>query len=102
MIGGDGSLTGANLFRQEWGGLLEELVKSGFCPFSLYKKYTKRNTAPSNWLYHGHLRLIILAFVLYCIDEGTQPKHYLKRSTCLTNVLRVLVFCPCLDRAYHC
>ncbi|XP_044290366.1 ATP-dependent 6-phosphofructokinase, liver type isoform X2 [Varanus komodoensis] len=27
VIGGDGSLTGANIFRTEWGGLLEELVK---------------------------------------------------------------------------
>ncbi|XP_053322265.1 ATP-dependent 6-phosphofructokinase, platelet type isoform X2 [Spea bombifrons] len=29
VIGGDGSLTGANLFRTEWSGLLEELVKNG-------------------------------------------------------------------------
>jgi len=29
VIGGDGSLTGANLFRQEWSSLLEELVKDG-------------------------------------------------------------------------
>lgn len=29
VIGGDGSLTGANLFRQEWSSLLEELVKLG-------------------------------------------------------------------------
>lgn len=28
-IGGDGSLTGANLFRQEWSSLLDELVKTG-------------------------------------------------------------------------
>jgi 6-phosphofructokinase 1 len=28
-IGGDGSLTGANQFRQEWGHILEELVGSG-------------------------------------------------------------------------
>jgi len=28
-IGGDGSLTGANLFREEWSGLLDELVISG-------------------------------------------------------------------------
>ncbi|KAH8858100.1 ATP-dependent 6-phosphofructokinase [Schistosoma japonicum] len=27
VIGGDGSLTGANLFRAEWSGLLEDLVK---------------------------------------------------------------------------
>uniref|UniRef100_A0A646QIL3 ATP-dependent 6-phosphofructokinase n=1 Tax=Hemiscolopendra marginata TaxID=943146 RepID=A0A646QIL3_9MYRI len=29
VIGGDGSLTGANLFRQEWSSLLEELLKDG-------------------------------------------------------------------------
>ncbi len=29
VIGGDGSLTGANLFREEWGGLLAELVADG-------------------------------------------------------------------------
>ncbi|KAG1680856.1 ATP-dependent 6-phosphofructokinase [Nymphon striatum] len=29
VIGGDGSLTGANLFREEWSSLLEELIKIG-------------------------------------------------------------------------
>jgi 6-phosphofructokinase 1 len=29
VIGGDGSLTGANLFRQEWSSLLEDLVNQG-------------------------------------------------------------------------
>ncbi|MFN8567643.1 MAG: 6-phosphofructokinase [Kouleothrix sp.] len=29
VIGGDGSLTGANLFRQEWPSLLSELVEQG-------------------------------------------------------------------------
>ncbi|XP_067108913.1 ATP-dependent 6-phosphofructokinase, platelet type isoform X7 [Osmerus mordax] len=29
VIGGDGSLTGANLFREEWSGLLEELIQQG-------------------------------------------------------------------------
>ncbi|XP_011178792.2 ATP-dependent 6-phosphofructokinase-like [Zeugodacus cucurbitae] len=29
VIGGDGSLTGANIFRQEWSGLLDDLVASG-------------------------------------------------------------------------
>jgi 6-phosphofructokinase 1 len=29
IIGGDGSLTGANIFRQEWPSLIAELVKSG-------------------------------------------------------------------------
>lgn len=29
VIGGDGSLTGANLFRQEWAGLLDELLEKG-------------------------------------------------------------------------
>ena len=29
IVGGDGSLTGANEFRMEWPELLEELVKEG-------------------------------------------------------------------------
>lgn len=29
VIGGDGSLTGANLFRKEWAGLLDELLEKG-------------------------------------------------------------------------
>ena len=29
IVGGDGSLTGANLFRQEWTGLLAEMVEKG-------------------------------------------------------------------------
>ncbi|XP_061879059.1 ATP-dependent 6-phosphofructokinase, platelet type-like isoform X1 [Entelurus aequoreus] len=29
VIGGDGSLTGANLFREEWSGLLDELLQQG-------------------------------------------------------------------------
>ena len=29
VIGGDGSLTGANMFRKEWSSLLDELVRSG-------------------------------------------------------------------------
>ncbi|XP_016526979.1 ATP-dependent 6-phosphofructokinase, platelet type-like isoform X1 [Poecilia formosa] len=29
VIGGDGSLTGANLFREEWSGLLNELIEQG-------------------------------------------------------------------------
>lgn len=29
VIGGDGSLTGANQFRTEWSGLLVDLVRAG-------------------------------------------------------------------------
>lgn len=29
VIGGDGSLTGADIFRAEWGGLLDELLRDG-------------------------------------------------------------------------
>jgi len=35
VIGGDGSLTGANLFRQEWSALLAELVANNEIPQSL-------------------------------------------------------------------
>jgi len=33
-MGGDGSLTGANLFREEWKGLVDELAQKGFQLFS--------------------------------------------------------------------
>ncbi|CAB1326090.1 unnamed protein product [Coregonus sp. 'balchen'] len=40
VIGGDGSLTGANLFREEWTGLLEELVQQ-----SLIEKEAAQNNS---------------------------------------------------------
>jgi 6-phosphofructokinase 1 len=39
VIGGDGSLTGANIFRQEWPGLLEELVQRGEIEQNTYEKH---------------------------------------------------------------
>ena len=45
VIGGDGSLTGANLFKEEWTGLLEELVKTG----RLEHEERER---------HGHLNIV--------------------------------------------
>lgn len=39
VIGGDGSLTGANLFRQEWSGLLSELVERGEIPADAPEKH---------------------------------------------------------------
>ncbi|XP_071590892.1 ATP-dependent 6-phosphofructokinase, platelet type isoform X2 [Heliangelus exortis] len=43
VIGGDGSLTGANLFREEWSGLLEELAKKGKIDQEAVKKYAYLN-----------------------------------------------------------
>ncbi|XP_069067302.1 ATP-dependent 6-phosphofructokinase, platelet type isoform X5 [Pleurodeles waltl] len=43
VIGGDGSLTGANLFREEWKGLLDELVQSGKIEQSAAEKYCHIN-----------------------------------------------------------
>ncbi|NXK04657.1 PFKAP protein, partial [Herpetotheres cachinnans] len=44
VIGGDGSLTGANLFREEWSGLLEELAQKGKCiDEEAVKKYAYLN-----------------------------------------------------------
>ncbi|XP_066579477.1 ATP-dependent 6-phosphofructokinase, platelet type isoform X1 [Amia ocellicauda] len=40
VIGGDGSLTGANLFREEWSGLLEELVQKGLIDEEAAQKYS--------------------------------------------------------------
>jgi 6-phosphofructokinase 1 len=39
VIGGDGSLTGANLFRQEWSSLLAELVQTGAAPAELAERH---------------------------------------------------------------
>ncbi|XP_029167853.1 ATP-dependent 6-phosphofructokinase isoform X4 [Nylanderia fulva] len=39
VIGGDGSLTGANLFREEWSDLLKELVASGEITAEQSEKY---------------------------------------------------------------
>jgi 6-phosphofructokinase 1 len=39
IIGGDGSLTGANLFRQEWASLLAELVQTGAVPAELAERH---------------------------------------------------------------
>ncbi|XP_026093443.1 ATP-dependent 6-phosphofructokinase, platelet type-like isoform X3 [Carassius auratus] len=40
VIGGDGSLTGANLFREEWSGLLAELVEQGLIDEEASQKYS--------------------------------------------------------------
>lgn len=39
VIGGDGSLTGANLFRQEWSSLLDELLKENKITKDQREKY---------------------------------------------------------------
>uniref|UniRef100_F7IIF7 ATP-dependent 6-phosphofructokinase n=1 Tax=Callithrix jacchus TaxID=9483 RepID=F7IIF7_CALJA len=43
VIGGDGSLTGANLFRKEWSGLLEELAKNGQIEKEAVQRYAHLN-----------------------------------------------------------
>uniref|UniRef100_A0A668AZB6 ATP-dependent 6-phosphofructokinase n=1 Tax=Myripristis murdjan TaxID=586833 RepID=A0A668AZB6_9TELE len=40
VIGGDGSLTGANLFREEWSGLLGELVEQGLIDADAAQRYS--------------------------------------------------------------
>ncbi|ERE86861.1 6-phosphofructokinase, liver type-like protein [Cricetulus griseus] len=45
VIGGDGSLTGANVFRSEWGSLLEELVKEGKISESTAQKHAHLSIA---------------------------------------------------------
>jgi len=45
IIGGDGSLTGANIFRQEWSGLIAELVEKG-------------EITPEKAQAHPHLRIV--------------------------------------------
>ncbi|XP_069585798.1 ATP-dependent 6-phosphofructokinase, platelet type isoform X3 [Ranitomeya imitator] len=43
VIGGDGSLTGANLFREEWSGYLEELVQNGKIEAAAAQKFSHLN-----------------------------------------------------------
>lgn len=43
VIGGDGSLTGANIFRKEWGELLEDLVKQEKITKDVAEKYSHLN-----------------------------------------------------------
>ncbi|GFR89237.1 ATP-dependent 6-phosphofructokinase [Elysia marginata] len=43
VIGGDGSLTGADCFRQEWGGLLDELLQTGKISKEEREKYKHLN-----------------------------------------------------------
>ncbi|KAM4704760.1 ATP-dependent 6-phosphofructokinase, platelet type isoform 2-T2 [Rhinophrynus dorsalis] len=43
VIGGDGSLTGANLFREEWSGLLDELVQNGQIDAAAAKEHSHLN-----------------------------------------------------------
>jgi 6-phosphofructokinase 1 len=43
VIGGDGSLTGADTFRKEWPGLLEELVKTNFLTAEQIKGFETLN-----------------------------------------------------------
>jgi 6-phosphofructokinase 1 len=43
VCGGDGSLTGADVFRSEWPGLLDELVKTGELTTEQIKPYTVLN-----------------------------------------------------------
>ncbi|KAK5640541.1 hypothetical protein RI129_011352 [Pyrocoelia pectoralis] len=45
VIGGDGSLTGANLFRQEWSSLLDELLQNGEITADQRNKYKLLNIA---------------------------------------------------------
>ncbi|KAM9804653.1 ATP-dependent 6-phosphofructokinase, liver type [Neosynchiropus ocellatus] len=43
VCGGDGSLTGANIFRSEWGDLLAELVQNGRITDTLAQQHTHLN-----------------------------------------------------------
>ncbi|KAM6934429.1 ATP-dependent 6-phosphofructokinase, liver type [Xenentodon cancila] len=43
VCGGDGSLTGANIFRSEWSGLLDELVRKGRITDEMAKRHNHLN-----------------------------------------------------------
>lgn len=64
VIGGDGSLTGANQFRTEWSGLLDDLVKAGretnICAFT--KEVPLKGFPPlqTQYLYNYWMHLILV------------------------------------------
>ncbi len=61
VIGGDGSLTGANLFRAEWSGLLAELVQQG-----MSCSWHNTNTVYWGLLYvHIHMQSILAVQNIY-------------------------------------
>ena len=65
-IGGDGSLTGADLFRQEWGGLLSELVKE---------------SKPQIQAMFPLIFLSLCAYKVSCVQHFTSTHLYLERHT---------------------
>ena len=56
VIGGDGSLTGANIFRREWGSLLEELVAAGGLGRGARRPQHPCATAAGQWGPAGEMR----------------------------------------------
>ena len=79
VIGGDGSLTGANLFREEWSGLLGELVEQGsgetqlWCCFLDSHRVIPILTAFKRHTGHSgnnlkHTKTVLAAN--YCLDLG--------------------------------
>lgn len=64
VCGGDGSLTGANVFRSEWSGLLDELLKKGAKSISHLQIHKHRShQQPSSHLcfYQVHTRVFLQA-----------------------------------------
>ena len=67
VIGGDGSLTGANIFRREWGSLLEELVAAGGLGRGARRLQHPCATAAGQWGPAGEMRLAAGR------EEGARP-----------------------------
>lgn len=58
VIGGDGSLTGANLFRQEWSSLLDELLENNKITMDQREKYKYLHIAGMVMANHIFLKMI--------------------------------------------
>jgi 6-phosphofructokinase len=72
VIGGDGSLTGANIFREEWNGLLEELAQNGTFPlqFLLFSGFT---VSPFVFLFFFFFAILGLELRAYTLSHSTSP-----------------------------
>lgn len=70
--GGDGSLTGANLFREEWPSLLEELLQGEKITKEQQIKYSHLNIVGLVSFIEGFMSHVTEYDVLLCCDRVTK------------------------------
>lgn len=76
VCGGDGSLTGANIFRSEWSSLLAELVQEG----KVFKKPFSTCHCPLKNIYPRYILILhigknSLVLLSHCVDVADFCPH---------------------------